>query len=478
MNAPHDLPPMMPDPSASDFSSGEYTGEDVTDVVDAIVDRLRNVRSTYARQVQAETDLAAEKAQVEQARRELAERQAEMESLKREIASKGEEVQRTGAQAEQRRAALAKLELDIQQRTADLGSREREMHTKQAALREERDRLEMLKSEVEEDRRNLVRRAAELERREADLTRQAAEALSGEDQAHTRQQLERYESERKALESKIREIELNAERAQKELDERLAEMRRQAEQREAELSGKLREQEEVAGRLRSQLSLTSARRAREQAEQVEQTRPAKPRPSFMERVDSPLAQRVGLWMAWSTALAFLTIGAIRLIAFSEVGPLSFLFGLAFGALYFGAHAVARRLFYPPALAVGVMGTTAGLWFPAWAKTCSLAAMTWEVPLDSLPPSVAAQVPIAFAVISACFVMSFAMLICTGSWAIFGFVVSAGAIAAGLVLFPDPSGAMLFVAALLWLTLVATALSQWGMKLAEERMPGMSGMRMA
>ena len=467
MNAPRDLP-SMPEPTSFD-----HTGDDVTDVVDAIVDRLRNVRSTYARQVQAETDIAAERSQIEQARKELADRQAEMERLKHEIASRGEEMQRSGAEADRRRSALAKLELDIQQRTADVGSREREMQAKQALLREERKRLEDLKAEVEEDRRNLVRRASELEIREAELTRQAAEALSGEDHAHTRQQIERYENERKALEAKLCAIETNAERAQKELDQRLNELREKSEHREAELADKLRAQEEVAGRLRSQLTMTSARREREQAEAS--AVPAKPRPSFAQRVDSPMAQRVGLWLAWATAVTFLGIGALRLMAFGESGPLAVLFGLAFGAVYYGAHSVARRLFYPPAIAVGAIGTTAGLWFPTWAESCRVAAITWDMPLDSLPASVAAQMPTSFAVLSAALMMALAMLICTGSWSIFGFVAAAGFVAGGLVLFPDPSGAMQFVAALLWLTFVATALSQWGMKHAELRLGSSRGL---
>lgn len=463
MTTPHESHSMNP-ATASDASD-----PDVTEVVDTLVDRLRAVRATYERQVNAETALAAEREEIDVARRELADRNMELRGLRQEIASQGEAMERTDAQASRRRAALAKLELDIQQRTEDVGSRERQAAEKQKALREERDQLETLKSQVEEDRANLIRRASDLEQREAELTRRAAEAISGEDQAHNRQLLAQYEEERRNLEPKIKEIEASAERTRKELEGRLAELVAQAEQREQEFADKLSKQESLAGRLRNQLQTTTARFRKELAEREIDNTPVMP--TFSERVDSPVARRVGLWLAWLTALAFLGLGALRLMVYHESAPMPVLFGLAFGALYFGAHSVGRKLFYPPAVAVGVLGTTAGWWLPAWISACELAATTWDVPLEGLSSAVAANVPVAFAVLSACFVLGLAMLISTNSWAVAIYVTTASVIAAGLVMFPDPTGALRYVAALLWIMLVGTALSQWGMALSEKRATG-------
>ncbi len=456
MTLPNELPSTNPEL----LSATE--GPDVTEVVDTLVNRLRSVRATYERQVAAETDLASERDQIGTARDELAKRQEELVALRHEMASQGEAIERNSAEAERRRTALAKLEHDIQQRTADVANRERDASQKQNALREERKQLEQLKAEVDESRRNLVRRASELEQREADLSRQAAEAISGEDQAHNRQLLQQYEAERRALEPKIKEIEATAQKTQRELESKLAEILKQGEQREKELAAKLEEQESLAGRLRTQLQTTSTRHRRELAQQqAAAAKKVEPRPNFVQRVDGPAGRRVAVWLSWGAAIAFLGIGAMKL-SMGDSGPMAMLFGLSFGAIYFGSQSLGRRLFFPPAIAVGLLGTTAGMWFPAWASTCELAATTWDIPLDSLPPAVAANVPLAFAVLSACLVMGLALLICTASWSVAMFVTLASVVVAGLVMFPDPSGAMRYVAALLWLTLVGTALSQWGM----------------
>jgi len=463
MTSSHDSPSVNPS------LSSDAEVPDVTEVVDTLVKRLRAVRATYERQVQAETALAAEREDIDTARKELADRNVELRGLRQEIASQGEAMERTDAEASRRRAALAKLELDIQQRTADVGSRERQALDKQSALRDERDQLESLKEEVAEDRANLIRRASDLEQREAEISRRAAEAISGEDQAHNRQLLAQYEEERRNLEPKIKEIEASAERTKQELEGRLAELVSRAEQREQEFTDKLSKQESLAGRLRNQLQITTSRFRKELAEREIDNTPVIP--TFSERVDSPVAQRVGLWLAWLTAVAFLGLGALRLMVYGETAPMPVFFGLAFGALYFGAHSVGRKLFYPPAIAVGVLGTTAGLWLPAWIGACELAAVTWDVPLDALSPAVAANVPAAFAVLSACLVLGLAMLISTSSWSVAIYVAAASVIAAGLVMFPDPTGALRYVAALLWIMLVGTALSQWGVSLSEKRATG-------
>lgn len=462
-------------PQPHDATIELRSADQVTEVVASIESRLREVRATYARQVQAETDLATERARITQARDELSDRQRRLEQMRQELAQRGEEVERTGFEAERRRAALVRLEEDVQRRTAEVAAQERQAKAKADELQAELARLDALRTQVEQDRRDIMQRALDLEKREAELTRRAAKAPTKEDDAKRKKDLERAEAERKALQSKLRDIEGVAAQAQRDAEAKVRDAERRAQAaleqaeheaklRESDLAARLKEQESITRTLRDQLA-GAMRKVRSPWQQ--EADHAESRVPIRQRLDSMPARRAAIWMTWLTIITFVIVGTGTLLSKGDPLTAYAFFGLAFGAAFFGAHAVARRLLYPPAIAIGAIVTTSGFWFPVWAGACRTAFATWDLPLDALPAGMVGQAPLAFAALFAGVVLAIGTLSCTGSLGVFAYFLVASIVAAAMLLFPDSSGALPLGAALLWLILVAASLSQWAMRLIEQ-----------
>ncbi len=449
--------------------------DQVTEVVATIESRLREVRATYARQVQAETDLASERAKIEAAKAELAQRNSQLDSMRHDMEAKGEQIARSGAQAQRRQEALAKLEAEVRKRTKEVADFEARAQTRLESIQSEHKRLEDLRAQVESDRKDLMKQASELEKREAELGKRAADKLTRQEEAKRKKQLARAEADRKSLQGKIKEIEALAEQSRKDAEERvqrveqfakeqLEKARAEAKEREQELAARLKEQESITSTLRDQLQ-GAMRRVRspwmQQADEEQQARVP-----LSERIDGPHARRAAVWMTWLTLIAFTLLGTTTLIAGKEPIAAYAFFGLAFGAAFYGSHAVARRLMFPPSIAIGAIGTTAGFWLPTWVGACRHAFATWDLPLDWMPGTMAEQAPFTFAVLTAGVVVAIATLSCTGSASVFAYFLVASIVAGGMTLFPDPYGAIYLGAALMWLILVSAALSQWAIRQRE------------
>lgn len=309
---------------------------------------------------------------------------------------------------------------------------------------------------------------------------------------HERQEAERAALEQREAEAAERERQL-AERAK-----RIAELTRELEERRAALDAE--RQTAVAELEAARADLASARaRAAEtaadgqaapgEAERAEarcselEEECERLRKRIEEMRDDPYRQqaereearsrRAARQMRWSTAmrscaLALIWMSLAGLVAhagwigltYASPEQAAMSLGLGFAAVFFGAMTVARRLLDPPALAIGALGATFGIWFPEWVGAIELAIQTWSLPLGGLPEAVIPMIPVSFAVATTALAMAVALFALTGSGTVL-LLAAFGAMACSLLaIMPDRSGVTVFGAAVLWNALIATGLTRW------------------
>lgn len=312
----------------------------------------------------------------------------------------------------------------------------RRIHERQEA---ERAALEQREAEAAERERQLAERA----KRIAELTRELEErraALDAERQTAVTE-LEAARADLASARARAAETAADGQAAPGEAE--------RAEARCTEL-------EEECERLRNRIEEMRDDPYRQQAER--------------EEVRSRRAARQVRWSAAmrSCALALIWMSLAALVAhagwigltYSSPEQAAMSLGLGFAAVFFGAMTVARRLLDPPALAIGALGATFGIWFPEWVGAIELAIQTWSLPLGGLPEAVIPMIPVSFAVATTALAMAVALFALTGSGTVL-LLAAFGAVACALLaIMPDRSGVTVFGAAVLWNALIATGLTRW------------------
>ncbi|MCW5776804.1 MAG: hypothetical protein KIS87_10225 [Phycisphaeraceae bacterium] len=315
-----------------------------------------------------------------------------------------EEVRRIHEQQEAERAALA-------QREAEAAERERLLAERARRIAELTRELEERRAALDAERETAV---MELEAARADLASARARA------AETAADVRAAPGEAERAEARCVELEEECERLRKRIEEmRDDPYRQQAERDEAR-----------------------ARRASRQARW------------------SSAMRSCALALIWMSLAGLVAHAGWIGLTYSSPEQAAMSLGLGFAAVFFGAMTVARRLLDPPALAIGALGATFGIWFPEWVGAIELAIQTWSLPLGGLPEAVIPMIPISFAVATSSLAMAVALFALTGSGTVLLLASFAAAACSLLAIMPDRSGVTVFGAAVLWNALIATGLTRW------------------
>ncbi len=312
----------------------------------------------------------------------------------------------------------------------------RRIHVQQEA---ERAALEQREAEAAERERQLTERA----RRIAELTRELEErraALEAERQTAV-SELEAARAELASARARAAETAADGQAAPGE-----------AERAEARCS----ELEEECERLRKRIEEMRDDPYRQQAEREE----ARARRAARQARWSSSMRSCALALIWMSLAGLVAHAGWIGLTYTSPEQAAMSLGLGFAAVFFGAMTVARRLLDPPALAIGALGATFGVWFPEWVGAIELAIQTWSLPLGGLPEAVIPMIPISFAVATTSLAMAVALFALTGSGTVL-LLAAFGAVACSLLtIMPDRSGVTVFGAAVLWNALVATGLTRW------------------
>ena len=428
--------------------------DDLLEMISSLEARLCDVRELHREQQDLEdeleglhADLDARAAELDEREHMLGESSTEIESERGSIEESRAAIAAQQAELERRRAELEAKEQQIGERFSSVDQMQAKLEAAEAALRTEREKRQ---AEAEAFRRE----QAELAARERELAAQAAKVGN-------------QAPEIAALATQLAEAQKLANQRAEEAERRANEAHR----RTLELEGRCKE---LAGEC--EVVRRELKGSREQVKRVEQELPARlmKRQLRAQQTDTRL-RTVLTALTWLCVAA--TMGAAGLAGSNGAAPDAVtMLGLAFAAFFVGAQALAGRLFDAPGVVIGGIGASFGWWFPLWTRAVVQALETWSLPVEALPVSVAAQLPLAVSVATATLTLTVGLFALTWSGSLLfqtGFV---SLLAGALALFPDSSGFALGAAAVIWVAVTGTGLTRWANRVWAENAPTIGASR--
>lgn len=434
----------------------DTTEDDLLEMITSLEARLGDVRELHQERRDIELEL-------EDLRAELESREAEIEEREQLLSESSSELnsERTRIQAE--RDALLAQQRDLEAKRTELEARESTATERVAAVDEMQARLEAAEAALRAERQrrqteaeNFRREQEELAARERELAEKVA--AQGNDSP-----------EIAALAAQLAEAQQIANQRAHEAEQRATE----AEQRTIQLETRCRELADQCDVVRKEL-----RGSREEVRRVEQELPKR---IVKQQLASRKAEqtRRGIAVSCTWLCATVTAGAAAVASVNaDPAQAALLLGLTFAAFFFGAHAVAGRLFDAPAIVIGLIGASFGWWFPMWTSAVTQALATWSLPVDGLPPAVVVELPLAVSVATALLTITVGIFALTWSGTLLFQIGSVSLLAGGLALFPDSSGFALVAAAVIWTVVTGTGLTRWAGKTANESGSGVISSRVA
>ncbi len=421
----------------------ETTEDDLLDMISSLEARLGDVRELHQEQQDLEDEL-------DRLRADLEARQAEMEEREQLLSESSIEIRSEREAVEAQRRALAEQQSAMERRRAELEAKEREITDRFSNVDEMRAKLEAAEAALRTERERREREAEQFRLEQAELAQREAELA-----AHARAQGQSS--------PEITELAAQLAEAQKLAHQRAEEAERrshEAQQRTLELEKRCKELAGECDVVRKELQ-----GSRQRVQEVERNLPARIYRNQVKRQRGVRVRRaIASTLTW--VCVALTLGSAGLAAMQgDAVQVPVLLGLAFAAYFFGSHGIAGKLFDPPAIVIGLIGTSFGWWFPLWLRAVEQALTTWSLPVGTLPEAVAAQLPLGIGLATAGLTITVGLFALTWSGGLLVQVGFVSLLAGALAMFPDDSGFALGAAAIIWHAVTGSGLARWAARAA-------------
>ncbi|MBK7403958.1 MAG: hypothetical protein IPJ41_04835 [Phycisphaerales bacterium] len=412
--------------------------DDLLDMISSLEARLGDVRELHREHQGLESELDELRNELEARQCDLDEREQLLRESSTEVRSERRHIE------EERREILAEQEA-IERRRAELEAKEHEVAARFSSVDDMRAKLEAAEAALKAEREKREKEAEAFRREQAELAKReeelAAHAATAGDQSQ----------EIKDLAAQLAEAHKIAMARTLEAEKRAGE----ANQRALDMERRCRELAGECDVVRRELQ-----GSREQVRKLELELPKRiyQHQTRLERGDR-VRRGIATGATW-ICVAF-TMAAAGMFGFQgAAAQAALMLGLAFAAYFYGSQAIAGRLLDPPAIVIGLIGATFGLWFPMWTNAVTQALTTWSLPTGGLPDAVASQLPLAVSVATAGLTMTVGVFALTWSGGLLFQVGAVSLLAGGLAMFPDTSGFALGAAALLWSAVTGAGLARW------------------
>lgn len=437
---------LKPAMAAVGFEGADATSEDdLLDMISSLEERLGDVRELHQERQDLEdeleqmrADLEARESEVEQREQLLRDSSTEIVAEKDAVQSERDRVRQEMEAVERRRAELEAKEREVGEQFAGVDQMRAQLEAAEAALRAERERRE---AEAEAFRRE----QQELAKREQELASEVEEKGGGS-------------PEIAALAAQLAEAQKLANQRAEEAEKRAAE----ALERTQQLESRCRD---LAGECNVVRKELEGSRAEVRRAEVEIPKQIIQRQLQRRNVDR-LRRSIVTCATW-LAVAIIMGAAMFSNTAGAFGDTVLMLGFAFAAYFFGSHAIAGRLFDPPAIAIGVIGGSFGWWYPLWHGAVEQAMVTWSLPTAGLGEAVAAQLPVALALMTACLAITVGAFALTWSGTLLFQMGFVSVLVGGLAMFPDGTGFALGAAAVAWHAVTGTGLTRWASRVAPQ-----------
>lgn len=414
---------------------------DLMDVIAEIERRVGQLQTVEIESADSETIERERRESLEELatrQYELNQRETEQADLAARMASQREEVERLSA-------ALAERERGI-------ASREGEVGAKAGQIEEMRGSLEAARAELASQQK-ASKQLAEAQEREQRRLKEYKEFLAQREQ-EIEEQAEAQRKMRRELAELAQKLSV-AEKENKVSAVKTNEEREAAKARIAELESRCSSLEESCKSLKSK---------KDKARPALMTEPAAMPmgvPVMVQSRDERATSRTAgfVLLLMTTLVLGVSVFAMMQPAFEHVAIWGV--GFAFLVPLIGCSIIRRRGVDFGLMMVAMFAGLFGLWFEPWSGVVATAIEVWHLPLEVVPAAIAAQLPLAAAVLTACVAASIATGLATDDFEVLfrGLLVSCAT--GGVLLVPDDGARMIVVAAgAIWVLLHTALLTKW------------------
>jgi chemotaxis protein histidine kinase CheA len=443
MNSHPDQAELKPQAAGLAIEGLNTTEDDLLDMISSLEARLGDVRELHQEQQDLEDEL-------DKLRADLEARQAEMEEREQLLSESSIEIRSEREAVETQRRQLSEQQAAMERRRAELEAKEREITDRFSNVDEMQAKLEAAESALRAEREKREREAEKFRLEQAELAQREAELA-----AHARAQ-GRSSPEIAELAAQLAEAQKLAHQRAEEAEKRSSE----AQRRTLELEKRCKD---LAGEC--EIVRKELHGSRQRVSEVERELPARiyRHQARVQRGDR-VRRAIASMLTWICVAV--TLGAAAYSATNgETLQVPILLGLAFAAYFFGSHGIAGKLFDPPVMVIGLIGTSFGWWFPLWLRAVEQALSTWSLPVQGLPASVAIQLPLGLGLATAGLTITVGLFALTWSGKLLVQVGFVSILAGGLAMFPDDSGFALGAAAIIWHAVTGSGLARWAARAA-------------
>jgi hypothetical protein len=414
----------------------------VPDLMDVIAEIERRVGQLQSVELEAGDPESIE--------RERQEGLAELANRQHELRRRETEQAELAARMANQRDEVARLAAELASREAGLASREGEVDSRAGQIEEMKGSLESARAELEAQKK-ASKQLAEAQDREQRRLKEYKEFLAQrekeiEDQAEAQRKMRRELAE---LAQKLAAAEKeNTASAAKTADERAA-----AQARIAELEGRCSSLEESC-------KILKTKREKLKSKPTEESASASAAVLKQPMEIGASTRTIGFVILMMTTAV---LGASALAMFQSQWSSMAIWGVGFAYLIplLGCSMLRRRGLDFGLMLVALFAGLFGMWFAPWAGVIATALELWQLPLEVVPTAIAAQLPLAAAVLTACVAASIATGLATDDFEVMfrGLFVSAAT--GGVLLVPDDGSRMIVVAAAaVWVLLHTALLTRW------------------
>jgi uncharacterized protein YhaN len=419
--------------------------DDLLDMISSLEARLGDVRELHQEQQDLEDELDQLRAQLEARQAEIEEREALLNESSTEIRS-----ERQAVEAE--RQALLEQQEAVERRRRELEAKEQEISSRFSNVDQMQAKLEAAEAALRAEREKREREAEQFRIEQAELARREAELA-----AHAKEQGQ-ASPEIAQLASQLAEAQKIANQRAEEAEKRSKE----AHQRTLELELRCKDLAGECDIVRKELQ-----GSREQVQIVEREMPQRILKQQMKLQRTGVARRaIVSTLSWICAALTMAAAGYCLLN-GDSAQATVMLGLAFATYFFGSQCIAGKLLDPPAVVIGLIGTSFGWWFPLWSRSVEQALATWSLPVQGLPEAVAAQLPLAVSLATASLTLTVGLFALTWSGGLLVQVGFVSLLAGGLAMFPDTSGFALGAGVVFWHAVTGSGLARWAARTAPQ-----------
>ena len=425
---------------------------------DNIAQRERSLSDTESSLRDREALFDRERGEFTRQREQITSRLHELEDIETSLRERDLDQTIESAELERERAIIESRRQALADEERTLGEREGTIHERASELQQEREALLQTQHSLEEDKRLVEAQAHEQKELSAQL-----ESL-GEQLDEREKEIESKFAEHDQLKDMLstltHQLDESRDQARGHAEEYERALKEKAEeaQRTEDLERRCRSLETERTRIRGEL--TKVRQELDAQEVFTSTRTALPAPT--KRLSFSRAAQVGGGI-WLSSVAIVGLGVGISISQGTMGVALGASGAAIALCLVASFALIGHVWDTSMLLIAGLVATVALWFPGWVEAAQTAVKLWQIPPEALPASMVGRIPLAFASVTAGLAIAACLFLLTNAVNVLGHAIFAVIVAGSLLLATEQTPMIQGVAAGIFVAIIASSLTQWGVR---------------